>query len=120
MTNPNNLPAEDEDACLIDDEDDWDEEFDDLYYSDHSEVLVADQDWEDWKKARDLEDKHPGFILMKIKGYNPTRFKEIAEWCDENATEEWQRIEWTGHCAYTVMVGFRSYIDAVHYQLRWN
>lgn len=115
----NNLPAEDEDACLIDDDED-DEDYDDLYWSDGTEMLVADQHWEDWKKAKGLEEKHPGFILMKVKGYNPSRFKEIAEWCEENATEEWKRIEWTGHCAYTVMVGFRSYIDAVHYQLRWN
>ena len=119
MTISTTLPPEDEDACLIDDDED-DEEYEDVYWSDGSEVLVADQDWEDWKKAKSLEVLHPGFILMKIKGYSPKKFREIEEWAEEFCSEEWKRVEWTGHCAYTVMIGFRSDIDAVHYQLRFN
>ncbi len=119
MTISTTLPPEDEDACLIDDDED-DDEYDDWYYSDSSPVMVADQDWEDWKRAKELGTKHPGLILMKIKGYSPAKFREIEEWAEEFTPGRWKRIEWSGSCAYTVMIGFTSEIDAVHYQLRFN
>ena len=118
MTIQNTLPPEDEDPCLIDDEED-DLDDDEAYWADEF-VLVPDQDWEDWLAAQNLQKKHPGLILMKVTGYTPKKFREIEEWAEEYCLGSWKKIEWYGTCAYTVIIGFKNSIDAVYYKLRWT
>lgn len=117
MINENNTlddaDDEDDDDFLIELDDDaayWNDEY----------VLVPEQEWEDWTKAQGLIKKNPGLFLMKVIGYTPKKFRDIEEWATESCEKPWKRIDWSGSCAYTVIIGFESSFDAVHYQLRWT
>lgn len=117
MTEDDLLEAEGE--AVPDDEDEDDEDWDDHLDNWDNDRLVPDQQWEDVLKVRGIRGKHPDLHLMKVTGYTATRFSQIAEWCEEFCTGQWKKIEWSGNCSYTVIVGFEKSIDAIYYKLRW-
>ena len=118
MTTETTLPLEDDDARLLD-IDDEDEDDEDDWIEDEPE-LVPDAKWEDWLAAMNLKKQHPEYILLKVSNYSPQKFIDIEEWAKEVCIDRWKKIDWRGACSYTVIMAFKSDVDAVHYQLRWN
>lgn len=77
--------------------------------------------WEDGDFAKGVNDKYPGWHLVKIIGFTSKSFTDIDAWLASNVKfGQYERVGWSSNCSYSVGVVFESGKDAMMFKLRWR
>ena len=85
------------------------------------ETLFEDDDWEDEDFEHTINDKFPGWYLVKMLDFKSSTFAPVEEWCRENVSlGEWNKVGWSTGCSYSVGVVFSHPRDAMMFKLRWR
>jgi hypothetical protein len=85
------------------------------------EVLFEEDDWEDADFAPKINNKFPGWYLVKMIGFSSATMTPVEEWCRENVTlGRWEKVGWESGCSYSVGVVFEKPRDAMLFKLRWR
>lgn len=86
----------------------------------YSEIFDED-DWEDRDFQPSINDKYPGWYLVKLPSFTRATFNTIDPWLvDSVKFGAYSKVGWDSGCSYSVGVVFESPRDAMMFKLRWR
>ncbi len=89
---------------------------------DDLDELFEDDDWEDADFEKDVNEKHPGWYLVKLPGFTTLTFEKVRNWLEDDNIHfgRYETVGWRSGCAYSVGVVFESGRDAMLFKLKWR
>jgi hypothetical protein len=85
-------------------------------------LLGGEDTWEVGDFQTGINDRFPGWYLIKMPSYSSRTFQVVRDWlADDNVHfGSYEAVGWDSGCSYGLGVVFESAKDAMIFKLRWR